>query len=131
MLNIFDYIDANRNITFHQKGVTEIDKVIFSRLSYFDFSAFTGMTIGEISKLYRFTTEYRKSRELMEALAKTKRYSSITVTDCICKPCPGIENSFTACTVRLYDDNYFISLCGTDKSVSSLYDDAAIIYGNL
>lgn len=128
MANIFDYIKSHKSNTFKQLEINEVDALILSRLSYFDFTDYIGMTLGEIAKKYTFKDEYKKSKMLLKALGKAKRYSDIKVLDCTILAEDGIRFLFSACTLEFTDSSCFIAFAGTIKNVSSFYEDFSMAY---
>lgn len=59
--------------------------------------------------------------------AASKRYSEIIIKDFVIDESIGITCSFTACVFELNKNAQYISFGGTNKSISSIYEDASMI----
>lgn len=128
MKDLFEYITECGDKTFEQMPFNEVDSLIFSRLSYFNFNDFKGMALKDIFNDYVFSTEYKSSKKLLAVVSQAKRYQFIKVVDCISAVDSGIKFHFSACTLNFGKDLYYISFAGTVKSFASFYEDASMAY---
>lgn len=137
MSDIFEYIEKNKDITFAEQKLTEVDNVIFSRLSYLELNEFVGKSFKEIAETYNFTDKDDnkifakttiKTEELLEAVAKTKRYENVILA--YLKEIASVDyaTAFYGCLFRLTDDISYISFRGTDDKIMSFYEDAELAY---
>lgn len=137
MKYIFDYIEEKKDISFTELPLTEVDNVVFSRLSYLDCFGHIGKTLTKIAKTYAYTSKDESrlfgktlmlSEELLRKCAKTKRYGNIVVTDF--KEIANVDyaTAFCGCVFKLVNGTSFISFRGTDDKIMSLYEDAELAY---
>lgn len=132
MKDLFSYIEEIKNIKFKNMGLTEIDNVIFSRLAYLDLSNYTDSSIFNASKEYRLSDDKNKNiiktKELLDALAKTERFKNIIIEKSSEIVSEDIGTAFYAIKFRLTDRHSFIAFRGTDEKIMSLYEDAELAY---
>lgn len=128
MTDLFEYISENAEKGFDEMPFNDVDSLIFSRLSYFDFSGFEGLRLGEIFDDYVFGTESKYSKKLLYAVSIAPRYSNVRVYDFMSAVDDGIKFCFCACTLELSPHSYYISFAGTVKNIASVYEDASMAY---
>lgn len=137
MSDIFDYIEKYKNTSFLELNLTEVDNVIFSRLSYLELNDYEGKTLKEIAELYNFTDKDDnkifakttiKTEELLEAVANTKRYENVSLINFKEIASVDYATAFYGCVFRLYDGKSFVSFRGTDDKIMSFYEDAELAY---
>lgn len=137
MKYIFDFIEEKKDISFAKLPLTEVDNVIFSRLSYLDYFGHIGKTLTEIAKTYAYTSKDESrlfgktlmlSEELLRKCANTKRYGNIVVTDFKEISNADYATAFCASVFKLDNGTSYISFRGTDDKIMSLYEDAELAY---
>ena len=92
-MNIIDYIDKNGKYTFLEKELNEVDKLIFSNLSYVDFKDLLDnnfknkRSIESVGEEF-FKRKYDKEKRILaikggikalKAMYKTKRYKDLLI----------------------------------------------------
>lgn len=137
MSDIFDYIEEKKDKTFSELDLTEVDNVIFSRLSYLELNDYKGKTLKEISELYNYTDKDDnkifakttiRTEELLEAVAKTKRFENVVLIDFKEIASVDFATAFYGCVFKLFNGKSFIAFRGTDDKIMSFYEDAELAY---
>lgn len=132
MRDLFNYIQDTANINFENMGLTEVDNVIFSRLAYLNLSAFTGKTIEYAAEHYQAREDDAKNiirtKELLEALAKTKRFKFTFIEEVNEIMSEDAGSAFYAVKFKITKDHSYIAFRGTDERITSLYEDAELAY---
>lgn len=140
MSNVMDYIKWRGDIPFEACGLNEVDNLIFCLLSYVDFDGIlpdektTPMTIREAAKEYFFTRMPVKERplglivpgeilRLFRAMADAPRYSNLRIYGYVNDVCEEQEMQFSALTVKMTDDTYYVAFRGTDDTLVGWKED--------
>lgn len=123
-MNIYDYIEKNKDYTFKEKNITEIDCAIFSFISYIVLNKkydYKKRTIRDISINYLINTSknimaLRDAYKLINILKDTIRYKDLIIYNYEYYNDSKIQ--FGALSI-LYDKNkVFVSFEGTDEYIS-------------
>lgn len=133
MANIFDYIDWRGDLTFLQTQFNEIDNLILSRLSYFDFDGIIKEN-EEITLKQAYERFEKRGLEnahilqkedidLFPALAKSERFGNLLLTKYINKRDMKQEKQFSAITIILPNETSYISFRGTDNTLVGWKED--------
>ena len=134
---IFDYAREFGDIDFNSKPLNEVDNVIFSRLSYLDFSGFVGKTLRETAERFPYTPEEETNKrnkaivqteDLLYLIGETDRFGEVLITDSEEIAGGSYETAFCAVTFKLPNDISYISYRGTDEQILSFYEDAELAY---
>ena len=132
MRDLFNYIQDTANINFENIDIAEVDNVIFSRLAYLNLSAFTGKTIEYAAEHYQAREDDAKNiirtKELLEALAKTKRFKFTFIEEVNEIMSEDAGSAFYAVKFKITKDHSYIAFRGTDERITSLYEDAELAY---
>jgi len=132
MANIIDYLKWRGDISFLQVPLNEIDSLILSRLSYFPFDNLLheGEKITLQEAYQRFEKGGRKGRilqvddlDLFPALAKSKRFQDLGLTDYINKLDAEQEKQFAAITICLPNNLIYVAFRGTDNTLIGWKED--------
>lgn len=140
--NFFDYVSYYGDNTFKDKEFNEVDNIIFSMISYIDFSDIVSsdeknkITISEASELYhkKYTnrqinnniTAIREASKLLKLLAKSKRFKDVKLFNYLYI---GDDSSqFSAVTCEINKKLYYVSFEGTDKLLSGWEEDCKMAY---
>ena len=141
-MNVINYIRKNKNYTFKEKSITEIDKMIFSVLSYITYdglvtpSSFNKITIRDAANLF-FETKTKKSIknniigiraaiEIFREIKDTKRYGDLYLYNDIYI---GDESSqFSAICIEISPFLTYVSFEGTDELLSGWEEDCKMAY---
>lgn len=135
MANIFDYVKKYGNKCFSEKSFNEIDNLVFSTLSYLDFSNtsihsncatleiigqeyLSSHTYKEVKKL---GVAMRDAYQLLKILITQKRYQNMILSDYIYKT--NQETQFCALTFHISKKLKYICFEGTDEQLSGWKED--------
>ncbi|MFV0250372.1 MAG: Mbeg1-like protein [Bacilli bacterium] len=141
-MNIINYIKKNGDISFEEKEINEVDKLIFSLLSYVTYDGVVSnneknkKTIKEVSDEYFKTHTDDKQKRLMIAvkvgkkvlkeISEKKRFQNLYLYNDIYL---GNEYSqFSALTIEISPGLMYISFEGTDQLMSGWEEDFKMSY---
>ena len=139
-MDIFDYVEEYGKYTFEEKKFNEVDNVVFSALSYANYTDIVSknsenkITIGEASKLF---FEKNKSSffdviavktgiKLLKKVADVKRYKDILMYNY--KHIGNNECQFSAVTFEINDKICYVAFEGTDELISGWREDCMMSY---
>lgn len=138
MQNIYDYVKEYGNITFYDKEFNDIDNLVFSSLSYLDFSdtcidenkntiAIVGNEYFKknvYKKINKLEIAHREAYKLFEIIIKKERYKDIVLKDYVYKVSKDIQ--FSAVTFKITNKLNYICFKGTDEQISGWKEDAEL-----
>ena len=138
MANIFNYVEEYGDISFETKEFNDIDNLVFSLLSYLDFSCTSinknKHTLSYIGSEYLKKKRYKDVRKLgivqryayrmLEAVLNRKRYSNIVLTDYVYDTNKDMQ--FSAVTFHISNKLKYICFEGTDELVSGWKEDGKL-----
>lgn len=139
MGDIFDYI-LWRDIPIQEVKFNEIDSLILSRFSYFPLDGLIKdnekVTIKECYNRYKKQGKQgdiliKADLKLFPALANSKRFGNLYVTNYVNKVDAKEEKQFSAVTVLLPEDNIYISYRGTDDTIVGWKEDLYMSFSTL
>lgn len=137
-MNIIDYIKKNKDKTFDEYPFNEIDNLIFSLLTYIDFTdivpAFKSkkITLKEAAeKLKDKKKDFRgifisDTFKMLQIMKDTKRYQDTLLYNYM--KVVNIDMQFGAMTMKLPDKSIYISFAGTDSSIIGWEEDFKMSY---
>lgn len=145
MGNINSYIDEYGEKTFKELPYNEVDALIFSQLSYVNYSALVGGFDSEVEisleetangffSLYDEKTidEYppivNKAIMLLKQCSESKRYKNIKLLRFVNNVNDKIDKQFSAITFYIDEKNAVIVYRGTDTSVTGVKESAMLSY---
>ena len=134
-MDIFDYVKKYGDVTFELKPFNDIDNLVFSMLSYLDYTDTSinikDHTIEYIAREYFKLNKYSFVRRkgiaqkdaylLLEEVVKTKRYKDIIMHDYVYST--SINKQFSAMMFRINDNLEYMSFEGTDELISGWKED--------
>lgn len=135
MTNIIDYLNWRGDLSLKMRPFNEVDAVILSRLSYIPFdnivpkSFLTGVSIKSAAgDLLRdpaaIEKVYRNSDLLMlKKISESPRFSRLSLCGYINQWDEASEKQFSALTVKISEDTWFISYRGTDNTLVGWKED--------
>lgn len=133
MSNILDYIKWRGDLNFKQSEFNGVDNLILSRFSYLPLDAlFFGDKEITIKQAYSRAMsigieneEYLQieDKDLFPALANSKRFGELYITNYINKVDKEEEKQFSAVTVFLSDNTVYIGYRGTDNTLIGWKED--------
>ncbi len=134
MSNIIDYVKWRGDLKMESDGFNEVDNVILSRLSYFDFSKCLGkyedeLLLDEVYRRYArlFRDEknilWKDDDELFPLMAISKRYQDLKLTRFVNNIDLNAQKQFSAITIILPDKSIFVSYRGTDNTLVGWKED--------
>lgn len=142
-MNIIDYIDKNGKYTFLEKELNEVDKLIFSNLSYVDFKDLLDNNfknkkrIEDVGEEF-FKRKYDKEKRILaikggvktlKAMYKTKRYKDLLIYNY--EKVIDSNQQFVALTIEINKKLLYISFEGTDESTIGWKEDFELSYKNI
>ena len=137
-MNIIDYIKKNKDKTFDELPFTEIDNLIYSLLTYVDFTdivpAFKNgkITLKDAAlKIKDKKKEYRgifigNTFKMLQIMKDTKRYQDTLLYNYM--KVVNTDMQFGAITMKLPDKSIYISFAGTDSSIIGWEEDFKMSY---
>ena len=137
-MNIIDYIKKNKDKTWKEQPFNEIENLIFSLLTYIDFSdivpAFKNgkITLKEAAiKLEDKKKNFRgmfisNAFKMLQIMKNAKRYQNILLFNYM--KVVNDDMQFGAMTMRLPDKSIYISFAGTDTSIIGWEEDFKMTY---
>jgi len=139
MTNLFSYVEKYGDTIFKEKEFNDIDNLVFSSLSYLDFSDTSindreGHTLEDIGKEYLSKNTYKEVRQLgiaqrdayklLEQVINKPRYKSIILSNYIYST--NKEMQFSAITFEISRRLKYICFEGTDELVSGWKEDGEL-----
>lgn len=140
MGNITSYIEEYRKIGFQQKPFDEVDSLVFSQLSYYnfccgDFAAKEfSSTISEVmnkdyERVCDATTRIKQDDiAFLNALKIEGRHGSLRISNYVARLDVEVEKQFSAMTIEVGAGEYYIAFRGTDNNVTGWKEDLAMCY---
>jgi len=133
-MNIIDYLKWRGDLTFAQSQFCQVDELIFSRLSYFDFSGLFNSYEEEITieEAYeRFSKKNNEQKriliegdeELFPLMAKSNRFKSFKLTRFVNNIVDEERTQFSAITIIISDIDVFVAFRGTDNTITGWRED--------
>ena len=136
---ILDYIDWRGDIPLLTDGFNDVDALIFTQLSYLNFGEIVSADFAEKTKIADVWEKFRSSQnfserknvglvinplsvDLLEAAAKSVRFSSVELSGFVDKFDDGAEEQFCA-LVFSFDGKHFVAFRGTDDTIVGWKED--------
>lgn len=136
MMNITDYLKWRGDLTFKESPLNEVDNLILSELAYIEISkkdAEKKITIKEtINKLLKKYDEKQMAKKFalsknpysfLEALANSKRFGNLYITNYVNKVSKKEEKQFSAMVIHINFHTIYISFKGTDETLIGWKED--------
>ena len=140
MPNLTDYIAWRGDLPLTASPLSEVDALLFSLISYIDWDGIvpppggSRVTLREAAKEYFFTHDPEASHPLgliipaeivtlLRAMADTPRYRSVELFGYVNEICTEQEKQFSAMTLRLTEDSFFVAFRGTDDTIVGWRED--------
>ncbi|MBQ2692996.1 MAG: DUF2974 domain-containing protein [Clostridia bacterium] len=125
MATILDYLAWRGDLPLCDAApLNELDYVVLSRFSnlpFYDVYHTEEETMGSFCRVMthfpREPFQIEGDMPFVEAIAKSRRFSDLRVTDYIKDNRPELEMQFAAVTIHLPGDILFLSFCGTDSTL--------------
>lgn len=136
MANLFEYAEKFGKLKFGELGLTEADNAVFCRLTYYDFSEFTGHTLGEAASQAEISDEDAENKKstsyltikLLKQIGKTERFKNTVIQQSRETVSEDLATAFYAVTFKLDENLFFSAFRGTDEKIVSFYEDAELAY---
>lgn len=145
MSSITEYVEFYQDKTFAQYPFNEIDALVFSQLSYVDYSAIVCKFDSEVEitlsdAAYQYFSLYSeeelnkkisiviKAAQLLKLCSKTKRYKDIRLLKYINNIDDKIDKQFSAITFYLNNNLAVVAFKGTDTSITGIKESAMLSY---
>lgn len=139
MKNIFNYIRNYGNLSFSDEPFNDADNLVFSALSYVDFSTendVNNLTIKKIADIYfqnhtnsqiiKNITAVKTAIKILNLIKDTVRYKDLVVSnyEYICSDI----TQFCAMNIKINDNTNYIAFEGTDHLISGWKEDFELCY---
>ena len=141
-MNVINYIRKNKDLTFKEKKLTEIDKMIFGVLSYITYdglvatNSFSKRPLREVANKY-FETHTKKiikkniigiraAIEIFKELKDTKRYGDLLLYNDVY--ITNENSQFSAVCIEISPFLTYVSFEGTDELLSGWEEDCKMAY---
>lgn len=145
MSDIIEYIEKYKDTSFDKMPFNEVDALIFSQLSYVDFSAVVCKFDSDVEitledAAYQYFSLYNddelkekisivyKASILLSQCAHTKRYKNISLLKYVNNVNDKIDKQFSAITFYINSELAVIAFRGTDTSVTGIKESAMLSY---
>lgn len=141
-MDIIKYIEKNGDITFEEKGLTIVDKLIFSTLSYVYYdgvvssNSFNKKTIEQVGKEFFSIHADREFKnifhtisyapKLLDIIKEKKRYKDLLLYNDVY--IGDSKQQFSAVSIEINPNLVFVSFEGTDELISGWKEDCALTY---
>lgn len=133
MSNIIDYIKWRGDLSFNQSEFNEIDNLILARFSYFYLDgAIKENEKMTIKQAYENTEKIGipeqkilqiEDKDLFPAMAKSKRFGKLYITEYVNNVDEDEEKQFSAVTILLPDNTMYVAYRGTDNTLVGWKED--------
>ena len=135
MANALDYVEKFGHLKFEQKGFTDVDNLVFSLLSYLDFSNTrineNTLTLEEVGREFLMHNTFKEvskkgvaqagAYQMLEKVIDAERYRKIRVSDYIYDT--NSHMMFSAMIFHLTKNLDYIAFEGTDEMISGWRED--------
>ena len=135
MTNLFNYVEKYGDKTFKEKKFNDIDNIVFSTLSYLNFTSTSinksKYTLELIGKEYINKNKYRKIKKigtaqktaykLLNLMIKKERYKNIILSDYVYNTNKNMQ--FSAITFNISKRLKYICFEGTDEKIGGWKED--------
>ena len=133
-MNILDYLDWRGDITFAERGLNEVDNLIFSVLAYIEMEDFVSadgsktMTVAELQRAYaasgrQTSLQLLKPEPLLEKAAQTPRFKDVKVAYYTSDTDQENQSQFAAMTFLYREDEAYVAFRGTDNTIVGWRED--------
>lgn len=135
MANFIDYIRWRGDISFLEKGLNEVDALIFNEMVYMEFDQIVGgmdsekeITLEEAYERYREKNYDQSSlsndpRNLVEKMVGSHRFQKIRLKYYVKETRREKEVQFAAVTICLGDESVYVAFRGTDNTLVGWRED--------
>ena len=139
-MDIFEYVEKNGDITFEEKEFNEIDNLVFSSISYLNFT-YTSVNISdhtleylgrEYTKIHSFKDikklgiPQKNAYLLFQQVMKKKRYKDVILHNYVYSA--NINKQFSAMMFKINDNLEYMCFEGTDELISGWKEDFEMSY---
>ena len=138
MPNIFDYLKW-RDLKLEKVEFTEVDNLILSRLAYFPLDNVVENAEITVKEAYeKYLNVKQKGRILQEEdsqlfplLANSIRFGKLKLTEYVNKIDLNNEEQFSAVTILMPNDTFYVSFRGTDNTIVGWKEDLNMSFKEL
>ncbi len=147
MPNLKDYIAWRGDLSMKKAPLCEVDNLVFSLISYINWEGIVPppgggfVTLRETAKEYFFSKDKKQPRplglvipagivSLFRMVSKAPRYRSLEIGRFVNEICTTQEKQFSAITIRLPDDAFFVAFRGTDDTLVGWREDFNLSFLN-
>lgn len=135
-MNLYDFVKKYKDVSYLEKGLSEIDILIYSELSYlpldnldFNNKKYTIKEISELidrKKVNKYFYAQNKAIKILDAICDTNRFSDVLVFNYEYEVNDNMQ--FCAETYLLPNNQIVVSFEGTDDTIAGWKEDAILSY---
>lgn len=147
MSDLIDYIKWRGDLTFEQSSFNEVDNLIFSFVSYVDYSGIVPedrevcsgkITVREASE--KFWKEYtdqeildkptltKMSAFVLREMASSRRFGNLCLSHYVNEVDEESQKQFAALRIQLGEHLYYVAFRGTDETIVGWQEDFNMVY---
>ena len=137
MNNMYKYVKTFGNLSFDEKGVTEVDILIFTQISYANFKDVVpnegiGIKLNDAWETAKKNNEiirgtsHNNAVKLLNVISKSIRYKDLILKNY--EYCLRDDVQFGAVTIEVPNDYVYICFEGTDDSIYGWKEDFKMTY---
>ena len=126
MSSLTDYVNWYADLSFYDMPFNDVDNVVLCTLTYYDFDP--KVISDRSASLRRCVINSADNDPFLKAVAESRRFGSLLVSDYVEVFSRDTSTQFAALTFHLYDDVYFVSFRGTDNSLVGWKEDFVMSY---
>ena len=135
-MNIIDYIDWRGDLTFAERGLNEVDNLIFSTLTYLDMDGMIpeeGITIKTVydnraEEGLKNTGLSNDPMPLLKKAASSERFKNVIISDFVNSVDVGRGLQFAAACFRFAEGCIYIAFRGTDNTLVGWREDMNLAF---
>lgn len=136
MPNLLDYISWRGDLSLTRDGFNEADAAVLARFAYIPFEGFAQPLPAEFRPIRSFAAAAlaegglmgsarweTQDDKLLAAMADSERFGGMEVGRPVCLLDEILQTQFSAITVKLQEDLYYIAFRGTDNTLVGWKED--------
>ena len=140
-MEMLEYLKWRGDLTFDERGLNEVDALLFSLISYEDFGNIledNALTLKEVSDVFFLThneedlrnrvTFTNRSYEILKAAASSKRFGSLILSNYVNEIDDEQDLQFCAMTIEHKNKWKYIVFRGTDDTLVGWKEDFQMTY---
>lgn len=142
MGTIIDYIKMYGDYSFSERKINEVDSLVFSQFAYLKFDGLVPdveekaeavdmqylLQHKDYDNLYADERYREKNTALFLAMAESKRFGTLKLSNYVNQIELEKETQFSAITIQMEDGNFYIAYRGTDETIVGWKEDLNLAF---